>query len=261
MLGVNSSIDTASGWDLYTAAVSGAQTGGKANKNAFIDMVASTVTLGQMDDLEVYDVGDYDRTIGYDTSYGFGRVGSEIFGGLPTGGMSQYGRIGKALTAYDTLSNALGLGEGLGDVIEQGGFTWGNSLQIAGNSLGLAGNFGGVWRTYDIDDRVRSANPIPQGHSRVYRAVSEAEYQDILQTGRLRQGPNSLEGKWFADSVEGAGLHGDALQGPGKYRIIEVDVPDNAPSLFRQPNLDGRGPARYLHLDDLNDVTPRPLGN
>jgi hypothetical protein len=108
---------------------------------------------------------------------------------------------------------------------------------------------------------VRSANPIPQGHSRVYRAVSEAEYHDILQTGRLRQGPNSLEGKWFGDTIEGARLHGDALQGPGKYRIIEVDVPDNAPSLFRQPNLDGRGPARYLHLDDLNDVIPRPLGN
>jgi hypothetical protein len=108
--------------------------------------------------------------------------------------------------------------------------------------------------------RVRSAIPIPEGLSRVYRAVSEAEYQDILRTGQFRQGPNSLEGKWFADSLEGARAHGDALQGPGKYRIIEVDIPDNAPSLFRQPNLDGRGPARFLDLDDLGDVTPRPAG-
>ena len=102
---------------------------------------------------------------------------------------------------------------------------------------------------------------VPEGHTRVYRAVSEAEYQDILKHGGLRQGPNSLEGKWFADSLEGARLHGDALEGAGKYRIIEVDVPDNAPSLFRQPNLDGRGPARYLDLDDLNNIIPRdPTG-
>ena len=50
--------------------------------------------------------------------------------------------------------------------------------------------------------------PIPQGHTRVYRAVSEAEYQDVLRTGQLRQGPNSMEGKWFADSLEGAQAHG-----------------------------------------------------
>jgi hypothetical protein len=45
----------------------------------------------------------------------------------------------------------------------------------------------------------------------------------------------------------------------GKYRLIEADIPDDAPSLFRQPNLDGRGPARFLHVDDLKDVVPRPL--
>lgn len=80
----------------------------------------------------------------------------------------------------------------------------------------------------------------------------------MMKTGKFTQGPNSLEGKWFSDSLDGAKLHGDALHGAGKYRIIEADVPNNAPSLFRQPNLDGRGPARYLDLDDLNGVTPRP---
>ncbi len=102
------------------------------------------------------------------------------------------------------------------------------------------------------------ASCVQQGYSRVYRAVSEAEYQDILKTGQFRSGLNSLEGKWFADSVEGAQAHGKALFSKGKFRLIEADVPDNAPSLFRQPNLDGRGPARYIHCDDLNGVTPRP---
>jgi hypothetical protein len=101
---------------------------------------------------------------------------------------------------------------------------------------------------------------IPHGHTRVYRAVSEAEYQDILKTGQLRQGPNSMEGKWFADTIDGVKLHGDALEGAGKYRIIEVDIPDNLPSLHLDPNLDLRGPARYLDGIDLPNLKPRIFG-
>jgi len=47
----------------------------------------------------------------------------------------------------------------------------------------------------------------PADTTRVYRAVSEAEYQQILRTGRFEQGPNSLEGKWFADTYDSAKLH------------------------------------------------------
>jgi hypothetical protein len=41
------------------------------------------------------------------------------------------------------------------------------------------------------------------------------------------------------------------------FYLIEVDVPDDAPSLYKQANLDGRGPARFLHSDDLSDLKPR----
>ncbi len=98
--------------------------------------------------------------------------------------------------------------------------------------------------------------PIPPGHARVYRAVSEAEYADIVRTGRMRQGPNGMEGKWFADSLEGAVARGEALSAGGGYRLIEADVPDDAPSLDQLPNLDGRGPARYLDVEDLRGVEP-----
>lgn len=108
-------------------------------------------------------------------------------------------------------------------------------------------------------EAVPTAAPIPEGSTRVYRAVSEAEYQDVLATGRLRQGPNSLEGKWFADSLEGAEAHGKGLVPYGNFRLVEVDVPNNAPSLHLDPNLDGRGPARFLHNDDLPTLVPRPL--
>jgi hypothetical protein len=45
---------------------------------------------------------------------------------------------------------------------------------------------------------VRSASPIPEGHTRVYRAVSEAEYRDIVQTGRRlapKRGAQNLTGQ------------------------------------------------------------------
>src|ERR1700722_12250969 len=108
-------------------------------------------------------------------------------------------------------------------------------------------------------EAVPPTGPIPDGYTRVYRAVSEAEYQDILATGLLRQGPNSLEGKWFADSLEDAKAHGKGLMPDGNFRLVEVDVPDNAPSLHLDPDLDGRGPARFLHNDDLATLVPRPL--
>jgi hypothetical protein len=112
------------------------------------------------------------------------------------------------------------------------------------------------------DDALGSplAAETPAATTTVYRAVSNAEYQSILDTRQFTQGPNSLEGKWFSDSLEGAQLHGDALHGPGNYQIIQADVPNDAPSLFQQPNLDGRGPARYLDLQDLNGVQPKPVG-
>ena len=50
----------------------------------------------------------------------------------------------------------------------------------------------------------------------------------------------------------------DAFEGPEKYRIIEVDIPDTLPNLHLDPNLDLRGPARYLDGCDLPGVTPRP---
>jgi RHS repeat-associated protein len=105
-----------------------------------------------------------------------------------------------------------------------------------------------------------AAGSASSGFTTAYRAVSQAEYDDALATGSFNQGPNSLEGKWFADSYDNALLHGDALQGPGNFNILEADLPNNAPSLFKLQNLDGRGPATYIHLDDLNGVTPRPYG-
>jgi len=89
-----------------------------------------------------------------------------------------------------------------------------------------------------------------------YRAVSEAEFQDLSQSGKLRKGSNSLEGKWFAETADDAAKWGEALQGPGNYWIIELEVPaEMAEQLFRVDKLDNIGPACYCELDQLEYIT------
>jgi hypothetical protein len=85
-----------------------------------------------------------------------------------------------------------------------------------------------------------------------------------MRTGQFELAPNSLEGKWFWDSPGDAVKFGPSNVGPGaggkKYYVIEADVPDNAPGLFKVPGKhDGIGPARYLPIEGLQGVKPRPV--
>src|SRR5688572_18074936 len=98
----------------------------------------------------------------------------------------------------------------------------------------------------------------PSTTIRVFRAVSEKEHQQILRTGRFETTPESCEGKHFAGSLEGASKFGEMLYGRGEFSIVEADVPAEARSLYRWSDLDGCGPAFFLHIADLLDVTPRP---
>jgi hypothetical protein len=104
---------------------------------------------------------------------------------------------------------------------------------------------------------------VQQATTTAFRAVSEAEYQQMMRTGTFevplgRPGFSPMNAKWFADSPAGAMAHGESLHGPGNFRVIEADLPNNAPSLYRHPNMDGLGPARSIDVNDLNGVTPRP---
>jgi hypothetical protein len=93
---------------------------------------------------------------------------------------------------------------------------------------------------------------------KLYRAVSEAEFHDLIRTGKFRQTPRSLEGKWFAVNAEDAARWGNALQGLGNYRIIEVEAPEKiAEQFFRVDWLDNIGPAMYAELDELGNVNFR----
>jgi hypothetical protein len=66
-----------------------------------------------------------------------------------------------------------------------------------------------------------------------------------------------MEGKWFADSVDGVRLHATNLYPDGNYRIVATEVPDQMlEGLYRDGNLDPFGPATYLESNDLEKVVP-----
>lgn len=91
----------------------------------------------------------------------------------------------------------------------------------------------------------------------LYRAVSQAEYDDIIESGMLRAGPNSFEsGKWFAESPQHATAWGNALEGPGNFRVIQVQFRSSvADQFFSLDSLDGIGPARFGTFDQIGNPT------
>lgn len=94
-------------------------------------------------------------------------------------------------------------------------------------------------------------------NTKLYRSVNEAELKQIQQTGKFEAGPNSLGGKFFAESADDAKKWGDAL---GNSRLVETQLPRNvADGLKRWERLDGIGPARYGELNQLRDAIIREV--
>jgi RHS repeat-associated protein len=90
----------------------------------------------------------------------------------------------------------------------------------------------------------------------LYRAVDEGEFKDAVGSQEFRAGPNSMEGKWFAEQPSDALQWGQEFYGEEPFRVLQTNVPKGyADSMFSNPNLDGIGPARYADdLGPLNSV-------
>ncbi len=85
----------------------------------------------------------------------------------------------------------------------------------------------------------------------LFRHVGPDELADIGSNG-FRQGPNSLGGKWFAES-EGNARQWGAWLNPDGGSVVRVRIPrDLADGLRREAGkYDGIGPARYVDQDQL----------
>ena len=95
----------------------------------------------------------------------------------------------------------------------------------------------------------------------LYRSVSRAEAKQIMKTGKLEAGSGAMEGKWMAETLEDARKWGAKMDPAKDTTIVEIKLPKSvADSLYRDPRLDGIGPARYGEIDQLGGATLRILG-
>jgi RHS repeat-associated protein len=174
-----------------------------------------------------------------------------------------WGAIEAGLSAYDVYSTVETFRDPNATFFDK-------SLALGGLALGTilpGGGYGkGAQEGADLGRKLlittgdEFVKPGGEGITKLYRAVSEAEFKQIMQTGKFEVGPNSLAGKFFAESLEDAAKWGDALQGSGNYRIVEMTLPtDSANELMRWNRLDDIGPARYGELDQLKDAIIRPI--
>ena len=85
-----------------------------------------------------------------------------------------------------------------------------------------------------------------------YRSVSVEELQDIFLTKAFRISSNSLEGKFFAETLEAARTWGNILNPLANFRIIKVELYEHVSEILEVfPNLDGIGTAYYVSNDTL----------
>ena len=61
--------------------------------------------------------------------------------------------------------------------------------------------------------------------SSLYRSVGPDELADLKTTGKFRQGPNSMEGKFFANSKKGAMKWGKSFNQPS---YVKIRIPKNS---------------------------------
>jgi hypothetical protein len=96
-----------------------------------------------------------------------------------------------------------------------------------------------------------------KGTTTLYRAVGPEEAAQIMKTGTFGVGPNSLGGKWFAESLGDAQRWGKLFG--GDFSVMSVRLPtSDANSLMRVERLDGVGPARYGEIDQLRRAKIEP---
>jgi hypothetical protein len=60
---------------------------------------------------------------------------------------------------------------------------------------------------------------------KLFRAVSTAELFDLINSGKFQAASNSLEGKFFAMTMEDAEQWGQWFYGDGEFHIVAAELP------------------------------------
>lgn len=88
----------------------------------------------------------------------------------------------------------------------------------------------------------------------LYRAMSYQEYGKIILTGQWSITPETMEGKWFAESFHAAKVWGNEIKNStGSFVVVKVAIHASIINEMHYENdLDAKAPARFAQLDWLN---------
>lgn len=85
--------------------------------------------------------------------------------------------------------------------------------------------------------------------------MSQAEYDSVYQNQGFVPYDQAMEEKWFATTQSDAMKWGNIFYPDGDYKILEVEVYNNAlADMFYSPHLDNIGPAYCFSLDVLKNA-------
>ena len=145
--------------------------------------------------------------------------------------------------------------------------TWcsSNFDNLGGGSSGKPKSNGpGVKGNIDSTSGNSSGSSSGEGNTiTIYRAVSAAEYDDIIATKqfRPRSDGKSMDFKWFADKLEDIPKWGQKFYPSEDYYVVSAEFPiEVAETFFKDPWLDGIGPARGAFPEQLVNATINFLG-
>jgi hypothetical protein len=159
---------------------------------------------------------------------------------------------GQAVTIYEAKGDGGHQSRGRGGI---GGLI-GSLLRLLGGGGGAGA--GKVAQELSKDgDPTNEIQQAKEATVRLYRAVSQAEYDDIMQSRVFREVARSVSGKYFATKAEHAAEWGRRLYGSEGFRVIAVDFPKSVVEAFDTywKKLDGIGPAYYARLEQLTRYT------
>ncbi len=127
-------------WEGVKGFFGGLKTGAKAVVNSSVDTVASTVTLGQYDPPDVWQV-DPNTDLYYAQSRFFADIATNAASAAATGGLSgsagRLGQVARIADKMDTVGNVINGVKGAVDASENG-LNWQNGAQIAVGMIGAA---------------------------------------------------------------------------------------------------------------------------
>ena len=124
-------------------------------------------------------------------------------------------------------------------------------LLVLNFSIGVSASSGYDRQEADACITISERLSVKGGSSttKLYRSMSQAEYDSVIKIQKFVPYDFAMEDKWFATTQENATKWGDIFYPDGNYRILEVEVDTN--SLYKMYYVD--------YLDNIGSAYCSPL--